>query len=73
MNRKSVGWFASALIVGGVAAIAYLCYRKSRSDGKDELGTHPYVNDPVDLYVEESFPASDSPGYNPISHIGRSR
>jgi hypothetical protein len=57
------------LTVACLTAVAVREVQKARRAKSLE----PDLNDPVDLYIEESFPASDPPSYTPISHIGGMR
>jgi hypothetical protein len=61
-----------ALLTIGTLAIvgagAYFVLRKR--PGKSSRVDRPYRRDVIDLYIEESFPASDAPSFTPIEHIG---
>jgi hypothetical protein len=69
MNRgtKAAIGAGAILAVAGIVTVLFLRYR-NREEAAD--GENPYGYDAVDLYIEESFPASDAPSYSLISHIG---
>jgi len=63
---KKVLGFGVVLTVTCLGAVAVREAQKARKARSLE----PDLSDPVDLYIAQSFPASDSPSYTPISHIG---
>ena len=69
MNRnwKAAIGVGAILAVAGVATVLFM---RHRAKGGVPDGENPYGYDAVDLYIEESFPASDPPSYSLISHIG---
>ena len=68
MSRKNMAWIVTLGIVA--TAVTVVAVFAKRSKDRKSFDS-PYGNDPVDLYVAESFPASDAPGYSPTSRIGR--
>lgn len=62
-----------ALLAGGILALigtgAYFLL-KGKKPVVAKSDEYPYRDEVIDLYIEESFPASDSPSFTPISHIG---
>jgi hypothetical protein len=70
MDRRSLKLIGTVGVVA-VAGFAFAMYLRSRETGSEEPDTeYPYRDEVVDLYIEESFPASDSPGFAPTTHIG---
>ena len=72
-NQMTGNWNRTLAIVGSVAVIgaaAAIFVRSKRQRAVDAEGVNPYGHDLVDLYIEESFPASDSPSYSPSAKAG---
>lgn len=70
VKNKTAACIASiALLAGATIVISIVVSGKKKR--RDVSTFDPYGGDPIDLYIEESFPASDAPGYSPISRIGR--
>ncbi|MBC8063444.1 MAG: hypothetical protein H7Y17_01325 [Chlorobia bacterium] len=72
-NQMNGNWNRTLAIVGSVAVIgaaAAIFVRSKRNRARDAEDANPYGHDLVDLYIEESFPASDSPAYAPTTRVG---
>ena len=54
------------LAIVGAGVNFFLRKRPDQAPRED----YPYRHDVIDLYIEESFPASDAPSFTPIAHIG---
>jgi hypothetical protein len=69
-QKQALGILATFATAGVIAAVAAKALTAARAKKRGGL---PEQWDAVDLYIEESFPASDAPSYTPITHIGGTR